>query len=569
MSLINLQTDLTNLRWGRDTPGGGDSGLPYIKTSLPQNSSTLEYIALESAKFSQDFPKRGGLYSIRAAAEDAIRIRKFLTDFPKGANYTLKQIGLQKSNPFIETGKNGGRINTRTYNLNTNMLLSVLTAGDGIYYPRSGATPLTLLNDNNKYANIVSRKEKTNNRLVNLSNKNKNKIDTFKFNELGISVDPNLLFEYQGGPGSLYGIGNTIIRKPTDNQGYIYDINNPKNNFIYNISPVSSSILYNTSNTPSSILSKWGFSYDNENILFPTSSYNENIFQSIVNRDSYIITKRFDDFRKQTNNFSRDYTSIQVPMITRVNIGSPGGRTQEERKDINIVYKLGQDKINLSKIFYNNFDNPVERDSKNIRDLIKFSIEVIDNDNPNMTYRVHLRALLDSITDNISSNIESKKYMGRGEDFYNYTGFKRDISFSFTVMAQSKQEMKPIWQKLNYLTSTLYPDYSIENNFLRGNIHRITIGDYLYRMPGFLKSLNFTIDKDYSWEIKMDEPESGSDQDMMELPQLIKVSCTFVPIFDELPRTITRNNSNISALISKNRGNTENFIRNQNIFENI
>jgi hypothetical protein len=136
-------------------------------------------------------------------------------------------------------------------------------------------------------------------------------------------------------------------------------------------------------------------------------------------------------------------------------------------------------------------------------------------------------------------------------------------------MAQSKQEMKPIWQKLNYLTSTLYPDYSIENNFLRGNIHRITIGDYLYRMPGFLKSLNFTIDKDYSWEIKMDEPESGSDQDMMELPQLIKVSCTFVPIFDELPRTITRNNSNISALISKNRGNTENFIRNQNIFENI
>ena len=96
MGLINLQTNLLSLGWGQDQPYGGDSGLPYIKTFSPEQSSQAERIIIESAKFSSDFPIIGGLYSIRAAAEDSIRIRKFLTDFPKGSNFTYKQVGLQK-----------------------------------------------------------------------------------------------------------------------------------------------------------------------------------------------------------------------------------------------------------------------------------------------------------------------------------------------------------------------------------------------------------------------------------------------------------------------------------------
>ena len=204
MALINLQTNLTNLRWGKDTPGGGNSGLPYIKTSTPQQSSAIERIALESAKFSTDFPIRGGLYSVRAVAEDAIRIRKFLTDFPKGSNFTLKQVGLQKSNPLIETGKNGGRINTRTYNLNSNLLLSVLTSGAGQHIPRSGATPFTITEDENKYFSIVGKKPTEKNRLFNLyDSKIKKNINSSRLQNLGISEDPTQIMSYVGGPGSL------------------------------------------------------------------------------------------------------------------------------------------------------------------------------------------------------------------------------------------------------------------------------------------------------------------------------------------------------------------------------
>jgi hypothetical protein len=108
---------------------------------------------------------------------------------------------------------------------------------------------------------------------------------------------------------------------------------------------------------------------------------------------------------------------------------------------------------------------------------------------------------------------------------------------------------------------------------MRGNIHKLTIGEYLYRMPGVITSLNYSIQDQYSWEIKMDEPESGSDSDMMELPHLIDVSVSFKPIFNELPRTITKDNQDIGALISNKvgihnkTGKSTNFINKGNYIE--
>jgi hypothetical protein len=35
MALLDLKTDLKSLKYGRDTPGGGDSGQPYIQSNIP------------------------------------------------------------------------------------------------------------------------------------------------------------------------------------------------------------------------------------------------------------------------------------------------------------------------------------------------------------------------------------------------------------------------------------------------------------------------------------------------------------------------------------------------------
>ena len=574
MALRDLQTNLTNLRWGNDTPGGGDSGLPYIKTSLPQNSTAIERIAFESARFSSDFPIRGGLYSVRAAAEDAIRIRKFLTDFPKGSNFTQKQVGLQKSNPLIETGKNGGRINTRTYNLNSNLLFSTLQAGTGNYYPRAGATPFTLLQDENKYFTIVGRKPTKENRLYNLweSKINKN-IDSFKLFNLGISSDENQIMSYLGGPNSLYGDGETIIFKATDHEGVPIDTNKPYYPFSF-LSPElpttgSLSQFGPTFYLKDKKISEEKLGLSNNNIISNIEE-TEKISENILNKNIYVIGSSINDFRKDIlpsgSVFSRDYSNPKIFQERRIGVGSPGSRPRDKRININTLHEPGQDKKNLTPIYYGS--GRIE-DDPDQRDLIKFAFETIDNNDTSLTntYRTHFRAYLKGFSDNNSAEWSDKRYAGRGDKMYTYQGFDRNISFNFTVVAHSKQEMKPLWQKLNYLNSTLQPDYNPNNGFMRGNIHKLTIGEYLYRIPGVITSLNYSIQDQYSWEIKMDEPERGTDEDMMELPHLIDVSVSFKPIFNELPRTITRDNQNIGALISNKVGNIENFINKGNYIE--
>jgi len=170
------------------------------------------------------------------------------------------------------------------------------------------------------------------------------------------------------------------------------------------------------------------------------------------------------------------------------------------------------------------------------RDLIKFAFETIKNTTNESSTFTHFRAFLTGYSDNHSAEWNAKRYSGRGENFYTYQGANRDVSFNFKVAAQSKAEMKFLYRKLNYLTSTLYPDYTNKGS-MRGNITKLTIGNLFYRSPGVLNSLNLTVADDYPWEIAMDAPENGDDKDMLELPQIIDVAVRFTPILDVLPQT--------------------------------
>ena len=136
----------------------------------------------------------------------------------------------------------------------------------------------------------------------------------------------------------------------------------------------------------------------------------------------------------------------------------------------------------------------------------------------------------------MNSNWNKFKYIGRGEDFYNYQGFTNTISMGFTVAAQSKTEQSVMFQKLNYLKSTLAPDYSL-NGFMRGNIHNLTLGGYFYETPGIIESLTYTIPNDSPWEIGIND-EGGYDPSVKELPHRIDVQMTFSPIYKFLPRTV-------------------------------
>ena len=85
-------------------------------------------------------------------------------------------------------------------------------------------------------------------------------------------------------------------------------------------------------------------------------------------------------------------------------------------------------------------------------DFVKFRIAAINNDGTDgEAVYMHFRAFLDNMSDNYEANWNSIKYVGRGEPLYNYEGFGRTISLGFTVAAQSKAELIPMYKKLNYL----------------------------------------------------------------------------------------------------------------------
>ena len=139
------------------------------------------------------------------------------------------------------------------------------------------------------------------------------------------------------------------------------------------------------------------------------------------------------------------------------------------------------------------------------------------------------------MSDSFAAEWNSFRYMGRGENFYNYQGFNRSMRLNWTVMAQSKNELATQYQKLNYLASTLAPNYSAAG-FMRGNIHQLTIGGYVYEYPGIIESLDFTIPDDSPWEISIGA-SGGFDPSVKELPHRIEVAMSFKPIDKFLPQT--------------------------------
>jgi hypothetical protein len=244
-----------------------------------------------------------------------------------------------------------------------------------------------------------------------------------------------------------------------------------------------------------------------------------------------------------------NYTTKNIEQ--RVNLGDPGSFVD---KNIN-SYVNGSnppdptkgksggnaspnsyDKINALPIYRSN--DVASSDKVPVNDLIKFRIGVIDNNDPSFKTYIHFRAFLNQISDNYTADWASTQYIGRGEKFYNYAGFDRKVSLSWTVAAQSKAELIPMYKKLNYLASVCAPDYSSQG-YMRGNIVTLTIGGYFYEQPGIITGLNYEMNEDNAtWEIGINDTlNSGDDTSVKELPHLIKVSgFNFIPIHTFVPR---------------------------------
>ena len=154
--------------------------------------------------------------------------------------------------------------------------------------------------------------------------------------------------------------------------------------------------------------------------------------------------------------------------------------------------------------------------------LIPFSFSSIT---PDKSYTLHFNAFLDSFNDSYQGTWNGTQYIGRAEQFYTYQGFGRDVNFGFKVAAFRREDINRMYRKLNLLAGTTAPSYSTEGNFMRGTLTRVTIGDLIYRLNGYISAVDLAWNTTYPWE--MDVDDKG---DISKVPHLLDVSVRFTPI---------------------------------------
>ena len=704
MPLITSTTNLNKLKFGIGNAGdrfdNGSSNQPYIRKDIPgvdvdnpnptpiaqvDDSGNIIYGDLEPS--SLDILFRGGLNAPRDAATDVSRLSQMLFDTksPNGLIFTANQqllsrtsvmteasygvgYGRNKEPDFIK-GEGGGALASGIYlpsstlaqagvgftGTHLNLMGLDPTSPNGITGQTSGISSLfgsgpggglrTYSSEMSRkiQESIVDTNPETPGTQID-SNKLQNRLVSIYDERQKKKTDSDNIISYQGGPGSVLGIGETRIRFAGGNAGgnTRTGINNNLSldasansgngyftgkgqgyNFKYlttidpNAPTIDNEIVSAYGSTPEGDLStedlqnivgdlsnKLGLSnniilddeigeevflmnqlsatytlgssfvggvgdgargvytntgigrinYPNTIVMDETQLRGAQLPGNVGPTGNNIIGKAFNNTlidaspeiqEQQSSNILSISPNYQDKnLMLRTNFGDPGSNQLKTRGTVEPTGRLkygvkasdmiAVDKINAMDMYSGSIASTAE---KPVNDLCKFRIAAIDNNNPGSALYMHFRAFINSFTDNYSSQWNGFKYAGRGEELYHYTGFDRSINLAFDVYAQSKAELIPMYRKLNYLASTMAPDYT-SAGFMRGNLVRLTMGGYLYEQPGFISSLTYEVPREATWEIAINE-EGGADGSVKELPHMIKVTgMTFTPIHEFLPQKI-------------------------------
>lgn len=214
----------------------------------------------------------------------------------------------------------------------------------------------------------------------------------------------------------------------------------------------------------------------NLNRVEPTAISQKTGIQDPYNLDSYLIKNPSDPNRKPITQNNVDYASIYAP-------------DNDASKTADSIQKSVTDSLS---------------------DLIKFEFRDAKNQNP-----VRFRALISTLKENIKTEFNEQRYVGRIERYVTYNGAKRSISMTFNVIAFSQNEIQNVWKRINYLSGLAFPRGVTQSGFMRPPLFKISIGGIYDMQPAYIDSLSYDfIDNDTVFDI--DVPAGG-------VPQYIKV----------------------------------------------
>ena len=564
MGLLNILTNKEQFQFypsGVSTPTYfGQDKMKFPKGSEPFIVKPIGYepwsISTKGGNLQPLIIRGGEVFAAQRAADDVERLTKFFAT-PAGIMFTLKQNML--STLGVKTDANKKYPYEGLYT----PLSTVAQAGvgfTGIHLNKQGLDPTGLIKSisQKKYSGVAH-----------------NRLEKF-YNGKQINVDLSPeLDKYWGGPDSIAGIGNTKILFATDSNGNQVrtGVNNlqygTRKNYLTNQNPYSSSFsdvkfqnsikvessksyvsqitlktnhVIPTSNPIFSVISGSStfYSPDSINNLVPISNLTSTPY-SFADTDKYIKTTSASIDNKITLNtspgggwygwgikedfrhVSRRERGIDDKYANTYDYTYDDMVKMEPSASIN-----GKTAKTLDKIYYQYAKTDGKRISHNLEteDYIPFKISVVSPvHNINQHATINFRAYLDNISDSYSAGWNPQKYMGRAESFYKYNSFSRDVSFGFTIVADSKKNLIEMYEQLNSLASSLAPSYT-DAGYMAGNLHQLTLGDYFKGTYGIIQSLNYELTTESPWGITIGE----------QVPFYIKVSnIKFTPIHNYRP----------------------------------
>jgi len=583
MGLINLVTNLPNFYYyqakgyegglgnftakskpyGHDRPDNGSSNEPYIRKEIPSGR----------IYGGRDFLLRDGVLTAGVIVDDVSRITQFLFDTksPSGLLFTTKQILLERQNPKTDYSR-------RIYNpLSTILQTGVVALGGHLnkqgflpfersYYTGGRDGYFNVTQDNNTLT------YKPVNRLYGLYfTKIQNEPGTSLESNIVYNIDtinPKILISYSGGPNAgLFGktrirLQNETITSDLNQNQPSYPQGSRTESIPYNYFKLVKGTLYYKYTETGGISNqygatyKWAYSFDipkTSNVDDDTTNssltntfnkdkaykksiaandylYSTQTYEQLLNSgDTYGQAKGihggFYDFRSDVEGQTHDsnYANTNREARYRTSVTTYKGNVVDGKRVLNPNIAISPDQTEEGVLG---------------EDIIDFNVTYLANEGSNIL--LDFKAYVSDLSDNFTGEWDAFKYVGRGENFYKYKGYTREISIKFSVVALSRADMIYNYRKLNQLVGLAAPDYS-SLGFMRGNFARVTLGTYLTGVPGIIKSVGLDIDMNAGWDINKDYEtampiEKGNELYVGQLPKLINVNMTFTPVHSFVPK---------------------------------
>ena len=149
---------------------------------------------------------------------------------------------------------------------------------------------------------------------------------------------------------------------------------------------------------------------------------------------------------------------------------------------------------------------------------------------------IFFRAFIEGLTENVSPSYAPHNYVGRSEPVWVYERAERELSFTLKLVAQTKDELKMIYKKMDKLTSLCYPEYMDDayGSRMKPPLTRFRYGE-LYgktndELLGYIKSLSYTVEDSSPYETEKNH----------RVPRHITATIGYQVIHNKVPNARTK-----------------------------